>query len=244
MIDLELKEVGVVSEAEAEAVKATKELSAKAKRELGDLLTGHKRPSPKTRTRKPRKPEPDYHGLEGDWLDFYEVADRYCSKAKVEDRADLRHDIILRLAQVARTKSVTRLAMYRVASYVVADYWRAQYKFTNGLDCGSCSKIQRLKCRAEDLYRECPKAIKLESLSKPIVDDDGNTTELGELIADDSAIDLDAWLDTNTFIAGCPKRLIAIAEKRREGIPLNEVDQRYFTRQRQKELKRYQKALF
>jgi len=182
--------------------------------------------------------------LTGDWLDYYEVADRYCSKAKWQDRADLRHDIILRLAQVARTKSVSRLAMYRVASYVVADYWRLQYKLTNGLDCGSCSKAQRKECRKDWLYSECPKAIKLESLSKPIVDADGNITELGELIADDTAIDLDAWLDTNTFINGCPKRLIAIAEKRRDGIPLNEVDRRYFNRQRQKELKRYQKALF
>lgn len=31
--------------------------------------------------------------------------------------------------------------------------------------------VARRKCRAEDLYPECPKAIKLKYLSKPIVDD-------------------------------------------------------------------------
>ena len=34
----------------------------------------------------------------------------------------------------------------------------------------------------------------MESLNKPIIDSEGNLTELGELIADDKAIDLDAWV--------------------------------------------------
>ncbi len=104
--------------------------------------------------------------------------------------------------------------MYRIASYTLADYWRSQYKLTNGLDCGSCSKAQRQKCRSEDLYSECPKAIKLEYLDKPIIDSEGNLTELGELIADDKAIDLDAWLDARNWLLGCPKRLLDIAHKR------------------------------
>jgi hypothetical protein len=122
--------------------------------------------------------------------------------------------------------------MYRVASVTVVHYWRAQYKLTNGLECGSCSKAQRQKCRSEDLYSECPKAIRLESLDKTIVDNDGNLTELGELIADDRAIDLDAWLDSKTFLTGCPQRLIAIALKRVNGIPLDKNDQKYLERYR------------
>ena len=101
-----------------------------------------------------------YDQLDGEWLTYYKVASRFSNKAKAQDREGLLHDIIITLADVARNnghKPFTEVAMYRVASVTVADYWRAQYKHTNGLDCGSCSKAQRQKCRSEDLYRECPK---------------------------------------------------------------------------------------
>jgi hypothetical protein len=182
-----------------------------------------------------------YDQLTDEWLTYYKVASRFSHKAQAQDREDLLHDIIITLANVARNnghKPFTEVAMYRVASVTVADYWRAQYKHTNGLDCGSCSKAQRRKCRSEDLYSECPKAIKLEYLSKPITDDDGNLTELGELIADDHAIDLDQWLDTKTFLQGCPQRLIGIAHKRLNGIPLDNSELIYLCRFRQKEQKR------
>jgi hypothetical protein len=150
-----------------------------------------------------------YDQLTGDWLTYYQVASRFSHKAQARDREDLLHDIMVTLADVARNnghKPFTEVAMYRVASVTVADYWRAQYRLTNGLDCGSCSKAQRRKCHKDWLYTDCPKAIKLEYLSQPIANDDGNLTELGELIADDKAIDLDAWLDSKTFLTGCPQR--------------------------------------
>ena len=175
-----------------------------------------------------------------DWGKYIKVADRFQHKAKWQDREDLRQDIILRLAQVARNnghKPFTDRAMIRVASYVVADYWRTQYKITNGIDCGSCSKAQRRKCREDDLYRECPKAIKIESLSKPIIDSDGNITELGELIADDKAIDLDAWLDDKTFLLGFPKRLIDIAHKIKQGQALTNRERQYLWYWRKREQK-------
>ena len=175
-----------------------------------------------------------------DWGKYIAVADRFQYKAKWQDRKDLRQDIILRLAQVARNnghKPFTDRAMIRVASYVVADYWRTQYKITNGIDCGSCSKAQRRKCREDDLYRECPKAIKIESLSKPIIDSEGNITELGELIADDKAIDLDAWLDDKTFLLGFPKRLIDIAHKIKQGQALTNRERQYLWYWRKREQK-------
>jgi len=131
-------------------------------------------------------------------------------------------------------KPLTEVVMCRVASITVTHYWRAQYRLTNGLDCHNCSKAQRQKCRKDCLYSECPKAIKLEYLSQPITDDDGNLTELGELIAYDKAIDLDAWLDAKTFLTGFPQRLIAIAYKRLNGIALDANDQKYLWRYRQK----------
>jgi len=185
--------------------------------------------------------ELSYNQLAGEWLIWYQVARRFEHKAKAQDRGDLRHTIILRLAQVAKHRSdkpITEPAMYRIASVTVADYWRAQYKLTNGLDCGSCSKAQRQKCRAEWLYPDCPKAIKLEYLSKPITDSEGNITELGETIADDHAIDLDAWLDNQTFIAGCPKTLILIVNKIDNGKTLSGYERLYLYRYRHKHQKR------
>jgi hypothetical protein len=178
-----------------------------------------------------------------DWQHYIRVAERFQHKARTQDREDLKHTIILRLAQVASkngNKPFTETAMYRVASITVVHYWREQYKLTNGLDCGSCSKAQRRKCRSDWLYPECPKAIKLEYLSKPIIDSDGNITELGELIADDKAIDLDQWLDSKAFLTSCPQRLIGIAHKRLKGIPLDGKDREYLSQFRRKE----QKSLF
>jgi hypothetical protein len=183
-----------------------------------------------------------YDQLDGDWLTYHQVASRFSHKAQAQDREDLLHDIIVTLADVARNnghKPFTEVAMCRVASITVADYWRSQYKLTNGLDCGSCSKAQRRKCRSEDLYRECPKAIKLEYLSQPITDSEGNLTELGELIADNKAIDLDAWLDNKTFLQGCPQRLIEIAHKIKDRQTLTKTDRQYLWRYR----KTHQKTL-
>jgi len=183
-----------------------------------------------------------YDQLQGEWLAYYKVASHFSYKAKAQDREDLLHDIMIVLADVASNnghKPFTEPAMYRVASVTVAHYWRAQYKHTNGLECGSCSKAQRRKCREDWLYRECPKAIRIESLDKPITDSEGNITELGELIADDKAIDLDQWLDSKTFLLGCPQKLIDIAHKIRNGDNLTATDSQYLWRYR----KRQQKTL-
>jgi hypothetical protein len=147
------------------------------------------------------------------------------------------------LADVERNnghKPFTEAVMYRIASRTVADYWRTYYKISNGLNCGSCSKAQRRKCKEDDLYTQCPKAIKLESLDKPIIDSEGHTTKLGELIADDKALDLGAWLDAKTFLLGFPQRLLAIAHKLESREALTNAEMIYLCRFR----KREQKPLF
>ena len=75
-------------------------------------------------------------------------------------------------------------------------------------------------------------------MSKPIVGEDGQISELGELIADNKAIDLDAWLDDNTFLLGCPQRLIDIAVKIRDSKALSEYERLYLYRFRQRQQKR------
>ena len=85
--------------------------------------------------------------------------------------------------------------------------------------------------------------MKVESLQKPIVDGDGQISELGDLIADDKALDLADWTDIKTFLLGCPQRLIDIAEKIRSGEALTNTEDHYLKYQRQKLSKKSQKLL-
>ena len=184
-----------------------------------------------------------YDQLDGEWLLYYKVAVKFCHKVRFEDTDDILHTIILNLAVAGRNnghKPDNPSWMYRIASFTIAQYWRDYYKRVNGIDCGHCSNQQRKKCKRDDLYSECPRAIRIESLSKPIVDENGQISELGDLIADNKALDLADWTDINTFIRGLPQRLIDIAEKRREGIPLKPKEQEYLRRFRLK----HQKTLF
>jgi hypothetical protein len=180
-----------------------------------------------------------YDQLEGDYAIYYKVATKFVYKARFEDREDLLHIIMLNLAVAGKSnghKPDNPSWMYRVASFSVAQYWRDYYRRTYGIDCGHCSNQQRKRCKADNLYgSQCPRAIRIESLQKPIADGDGHLSELGELIADDRAIDLAEWTDINTFLLGYPQRLIDIAEKIRDGIPLNNKDKCYLQRFRQKE---------
>ncbi|MBM3119182.1 MAG: hypothetical protein FJ006_06445 [Chloroflexi bacterium] len=155
--------------------------------------------------------------MELDWQKYIEIADKFQHKAKAADREDLRQDIILRLAEVASNnghKPFTEGGMVRVASYTVMAYWR-------------------------DLMRK-PTIL---SLNDELSDGDGDTTELWQTLADDKAIDLEAWLDAKRWLLGCPKRLVKIAYKRYVGKPLDYKEKMYLSRHRQKELKKYQIAL-
>jgi hypothetical protein len=180
-----------------------------------------------------------YEHLQGTWAQWYRTAQKFETKVLIEDRGDVRDDIILELARASarRNEPISEAIQCRIAACAVAHYWRTQYKFSNGLDCGSCSQKQRAQCKAEYLYSKCPKALKIESLSQPITDANGNTTELGETITDDKAIDLDAWLDARTFLLRCPDRLIQIANKIRNGNCLNVTDSQYLWRFRKREQK-------
>ena len=158
-----------------------------------------------------------------------------------QDREDLLHTIILTLAVAERNnghKPFTIGTMHRIASRAVFHYWYDHYKVNNGLDCQHCSKAQRAKCREDDLYSECQKAIRLEYLSKPILDSEGNLTELGELIADPKSLDLDAWDRDYLWQIGYKPRLVDIALKLHKGEALSGRDREYIRYWRQKEQKR------
>jgi len=181
-----------------------------------------------------------YDQLQGEWLAYYNVASRFTSRVKVEDKEDILHTIIATLADVERNnghKPFTEAVMYRIASRTVADYWFSHYSYNSGLDCKHCSKAQRQKCKEDNLYSQCAKAIKLESLNKPIIDSEGHTTELGELIADDKALDLGAWLDAKTFLLGFPQRLLLIADRLNNSEALTNKDRQYLCYWRRREQK-------
>ena len=95
-------------------------------------------------------------------------------------------------------------AMYRIASFEVADYWRR-------------------KKRQPDLIS--------------IDDEPDNDTGLATVLPDDSALDLDAWVDSRTFLLSCPKRLIQIAFKKVNGLTLEGRDRQYLSMWRRKEQK-------
>jgi len=152
-----------------------------------------------------------------DWQTYQQVADRYKVKARYQDREDLKQDIILRIAEVASRngdKLFSDLSMYRIASYVVMNYW---HSFNRNA--------------------------KMTSLNVNIEDSEGHETELYQTLADDKAIDLDNWQDAKTWRIGCPQRLVKIAYKRVNNEPLNDKERQYLSRYRQKELKKHQKPL-
>jgi hypothetical protein len=185
-----------------------------------------------------------YDQLDGDWALFYKVAKGFVRRVKPEDREDLLHDLVLSMARVKAKyeltgKPLTEGGLVRIASYEVSTYWRNSFKLTNGINCGQCSQAQRHKCREDNLYRECPKAIKMESLDRLIEDGDGNKVELYQMIADDKAVDLVAMLDARRILKCYPRRAVQIAYKRYAGYPLDRSEQSYlnsFRRRRQKTL--------
>ena len=154
-----------------------------------------------------------YDQLPEPYLTYYRIAIPFAHKALIDDWQDLLHDIIEGIARVAEHKTLSEAAMYRLAEHIKDHYWYNHYSYHNGMDCQHCSKAQRAKCRVNWAYCDCHRAITIESLNQPIIDSEGNITELAELIADDKALDLDEWLDAKTFLIGAPIRLKQIARK-------------------------------
>jgi hypothetical protein len=153
-----------------------------------------------------------YARLDGEWAIWSEIAHWFERKVPTQDRGDIRHSIILELA-LARArdgdKPFSKALMCRVASFVVADYWRKEKRKPTILSLDAC-----------------------------IANDDGDTTELMETVADDKALDLEAWMDARTFLLGCPNRLVQIGYKRLKGVALDHKDREYLRRFRQREQKR------
>ena len=191
-----------------------------------------------------------YDQLEGDWALYYKVTSYFIRHIRYENREDWLHDTMLEMAKVKAKyeltgRPLTEAGLMRVASYQVTEYWTRLRRLTTWLDCGNCSKEQRRKCREEDLYSQCPKYHQLVSLNTEIDGDgDGHKAELIDFLADDKAIDLDAWLDARHILRGLPRRLVQIGYKRYSGIALDRKERTYLNHFQDRELKNYQRTLF
>ena len=243
----ELKQAEL-SEAEAAALLDTKQLAAEAKDKLGDLLTGHGSRSLRTRSRrKPRQTIPDYHGLEGKWASYLDVACRYERKIPAQDRDDWRHDCMLELerATVRDGKPLPDLRAYRIASLMVALYYREQNRFSTRVCVfsGSVVNLHCAGCRNKSEGNRCAwLAVRpVASLDSQVVDSEGYRVRLLDTVATDKALDLpDKWYDINQVRLGLPLRLVEIADKLDRDRPLSDKDRQYLSRWR----RQAQKALF
>jgi hypothetical protein len=125
---------------------------------------------------------------------------------------------------------------------MVALYWRDRIKreVKVCVYSGLPTEPHCVSCRHKPTTGICAYlAIRpIESLDQPTTDLEGNECRLLDTVADDKAIDINEWLDTKTFLLGCPMRLIEIAHKRLDGEPLDHKDREYLRRFRLKSQKR------
>ena len=149
-----------------------------------------------------------------DFSKYIKVASRYQRKARYEDKEDLKHTIIVSLAQAQTNldndsgEQLSDIAMFRIASYECQKYWRAMKRQYGVL-----------------------------SLNVEFNDGDGDGIELIDTIADDKALDLAAWLDAKTWLLGCPARLVQIASKRMHNKTLDIAERKYLWKFRKNEQK-------
>jgi hypothetical protein len=199
---------------------------------------------PKKERKKPHRHEvgEGYDQLPEPYLTYYQVAKWFAKMAKADDQEDLLHDILIRLYQAgeqlaSRGQPFSYIAQVRTAEHTKDDYWYEHYAYYYGLECKHCSTEERAKCRklwklAEWAYCDCQKYVELASLYEPVTDEEGQLTELGEVIADDKAVDLAEWLDARLFLLHSPIKLKLIAVKRYRGQPLKKAEQKYLERAR------------
>ena len=126
----------------------------------------------------------DYNKLEQPWRDWAKIARNFAYQVKEQDREDLMHDIIVRLAEVAELyrqqgKPLTKWGSIRVARYTRLRFYHQKKRW------GKVASI---------------------SLNSPVRDDDGNETELINTLASPKGVGLDTWIDAKNFYQSRPKK--------------------------------------
>lgn len=216
--------------------------------EINKLL----KPKPRSINIKRRKPPEDnteaidqsYDELVGEWADWLDTARAYDRSVPRQDLFDLRHNLFIELARAkARdNEPLPKLRQYRIASLVRVNYWREQGKGQTKvciLD-GKPKETHCRDCQHKPKSGHCPwLAVRpMLSLDLEVENSEGEKVTLGDTIADDKALDLEAWNDAVTWLIGCPTRLVEIADKIRNDKTLTGAERKYLWKWRKREQKR------
>ena len=123
-----------------------------------------------------------YDRLEQPWLVWAQIARNFAYQVDAQDREDLMHNIIVRLACI-KVAEYTRLRFYHQKKR-----WKRVFSV---------------------------------SLNSAVRDQDGNETEMIDILADDREIDLDSWLDAKAHYVGSSERTRELVQKRVSGAELS-----------------------
>jgi len=216
------------------------------------MLTGgrfHQMPVKTTRRKRPDHDTADridasYDQLTGEWADWKDTARAYDRSVPKQDQFDVRHNILLELAH-ARARDgepIPKLRQYRIASLCRINYWRERAKgqakvcILSGVAkvpyCKDCDqKPKRGRCQWLAVRP-------MLSLDLEVEDADGQRVSLADTLADDTALDIEAWQDPTFWLIGSPARLIQIADKIKHDKTLSGADRKYLFKWRKREQKR------
>jgi DNA-directed RNA polymerase specialized sigma24 family protein len=139
-----------------------------------------------------------YDRLPQPWRDWAKLARTFAYFAHLDkqDREDLTHNIIVRLAEVAEIYHQRGIPFNRGACIKVAEYTRLRF--------------YHQKKRWKRVFSV--------SLNSTIQDEDGYETEMIQTILDENGIDLDTWLDFKHYYQSRPpKERRAVRKLVREG---------------------------
>ena len=127
----------------------------------------------------------DYGRLGQPWREWAKIARNFSYQLDDQwDREDLMHNIIVRLAEVAKVYQERGLPFNKGACIKVAEYTRLRF--------------YHQKKRWKRVFSV--------SLNRVIVDEDGYETEMIQTILDRDGINLDAWLDFKNYYESRPQR--------------------------------------
>jgi DNA-directed RNA polymerase specialized sigma24 family protein len=126
-----------------------------------------------------------YSRLEQPWRGWARLARNFSYQVDGQDREDLMHDIIVRLAEVAeeyrqKGKPLTKGGCIRVAQYTRLRFYH-----------------QRKRWRR----------VFTVSLNSTVKDDDGNETQFINTLVEQKGIDLDAWIDAMSHYLSSPEKV-------------------------------------
>jgi len=127
----------------------------------------------------------DYGRLEQPWRDWARIARSFAYQVDSQDREDLMHNVIVRLAEVAEVYRERGIPFHRGACIKVAEYTRLRF--------------YHQKKRWKRVFSV--------SLNSVVRDGDGNETELINTLIAQKGIDLDTWIDAKNHYQSSPKKV-------------------------------------